>query len=232
MTAPAPALYNASVHLTLHFTVDDPSAEEASATVRELVSRRPGIREVDISGVVVRPMSTTELLRRDNLVTWQEMEAVRLGTEDQRERYGAGALPDEELCRIARSVLFTAFDGFLPRKKLTASAIGHPRRQDSQVWLCATPGAADHSAFPIPVTWSTMPSPVLTPSEWVTLTRMNRAVNDTNRHPWLVDAPISATIATRIHKGVCQRCQREAAQASALVTIAWAGRTLSREYVL
>jgi hypothetical protein len=224
--------YNASVHLTLHLTVDAPSIEEVSATVRDIVSMRPGVREIDISGVVVSPMSVTELLQRDNLVTWQEMEAIRLGTEDQRARYAVGALPDEELCRIARSVLFTAFDGFTLRRRLTAAAIGHPKLPGSQVWRCVTLDAADGPVFPVPVTWSTMPSPVLTPSEWQTLTRMNLAVNDTNHHPWLVDAPVSATIATRIHKGVCQRCQREAAQASALVTVAWAGRTLSREYVL
>jgi mono/diheme cytochrome c family protein len=71
---------------------------------------------------------------------------------------------------------------------------------------------------------------VLTATEWVVLARLNAVVEQTNKHPWLAGS--GATIATRIHKGVCQRCHREAAQVSALVTIDWAGRTLSREYLL
>jgi hypothetical protein len=177
-------------------------------------------------------MSTSELLHVDNLITWQETEAVRIGTSDQRERYIAGLLPDEELCRIARDALFVPFGDFALRKKMTVAAIGHPRRPDSQVWRCVAPDMTEGPSLPIPIVWSTMPSSVLSPPEWRTLTEMNRAVNEVNRHPWLVDAPAGATLSTRVHRGVCQRCQREAEQTAALVTIAWAGRTLSREYAL
>jgi hypothetical protein len=224
--------YQACLNVQVQMIVPGPSVDDAGDSVRDLFASRHEIRSADITGVTITSMTADAVLRHDNLVLWQELEALRLGTADQRERHIAGRLPDDELLAIARPVLFGAFDGFDVRKKMTASAIPHPHSPGSDAWECVVDAAVNRPYTPLPISWSVLPTPVLSVTEWATLTWVNRAVNDTNRHPWLVDAALGATVATRIHKGVCQRCKREAAQVTALVTVAWAGRMLSREYVL
>lgn len=129
---------------------------------------------------------------------------------------------------LARPVLFQAFDGFKRRRQMTVSAIPHPRGIDG-AWECAGP---PRRPVAIPIDWITLLDPVLTDTEEITLERLRAAASETLQHPWLAASKGAVAIATRIHRGMCKRCQRQAAETSALVTIAWAGRTLSREYYL
>lgn len=71
---------------------------------------------------------TPELLetkmRSDNLRTWLELEALKEGTENQRERYAAGFLPEDELTHLARAILFKGFGEFRRWAGRDRTAIG------------------------------------------------------------------------------------------------------------
>jgi len=218
--------YRARVTVTLNMLLTSPSMEDASREARGLVTGRPGFRNSTINALHVSPLSLAESLRHDNLALWQESEALSLGTDEQRLRWGTDALPDEELLALARPVLFSEFTGFRKYNRMPVSAIAHPRGEHG-VWTCVEGHGRN-----LPITWSTLPEPVLTALEWESLRRLDVAIASTNRHPWLASAPAGATVETRIHKGTCGACKRSAAETCALVTIAWAGRTLSREYRL
>jgi hypothetical protein len=187
------------------------------------VTARPGLRDATLESLQVTPLSVAESLQIDNLALWQECEALALGTEDQRLRWGVGVLPSEELAVIARAELFGAFSGFAKYNHMPVSAIAHPE-DERGVWTCARPQ---------PITWITLATPVLSAREWETMGRINAALDVTNRHPWLAPSPMpAATVATRIHKGTCRACERSAGETAALVTISWGGRMLSREFRL
>lgn len=225
--------YRARMIVTLDMLITSPSLEDAGAEAREIISAHPGFRAATLESIQVTPLSLSESLLIDNLALWQESEAVALGTVDQRLRWGTDALSIEEIADLARPELFRAFSAFRKYNRMPVSAIPHPR-DNHGVWTCAQIG--DHERDrnrPLPIAWSTLPTPVLSPSEWNTLRAIGVAIDATNRHPWLAPSPSpAATVATRIHKGTCKVCDREAGETAALVTISWAGRTLSREYRL
>ncbi len=224
--------YRARVTVTMSMLLTSPSIEDAGAEVRGIVASRAGAYDPTVESLHVAPLSILEATKLDNLALWQELEALSLGSADQKARWRADVLPREELAAIARGELFAAFNGFVKYNHLPVSAIAHPR-DASGTWTCVQPSNEHGRAIPIPITWVTLPTPVLTSAEWATLGRLNAAVELTNRHSWLVASPTpSATIATRIHRGTCRVCEREAAETAALVTVAWAGRVLSREYRL
>jgi len=225
--------YRARVTVTLDMLLTSPSIEEAGTEARGLVAARHGFQDAAIESLRVTPLSLSESMRIDNLALWQESEALALGTVDQRLRWGTDALPIEEIADLARPELFRSFVAFRKYNRMAVSAIPHPRDSNG-VWTCVQIG--DHERDrnrQLPIAWLTMPTPVLSQREWVTLRAINVALEATNRHPWLAPSPTpAATVATRIHKGTCKVCEREAAETAALVTISWAGRTLSREYRL
>lgn len=236
--------YHARVTLLLDLMIDSTTPQDACDRARALICERPGIRAEHVDAINVRPLALDERVHQENVRLWQEGEAVRLGTADQRARWDVGVLPDSELVALARGPLFAAFAAIPTRKRMGPMAIAHPRGADHMPTCMYvdsdlpefSPGKEMRIAEPntgqIPVNWSTTPSPELTVVEWHALAAVNAAVETTNKHPWLVVAPGGATLTTRLHKGECQRCKRQAAEAAALVTIVWAGRTLSREYAL
>jgi len=224
--------FTATVNLTVTLSVGSAATEAAADIVRSIVAGNAvDTRQVDISGVVVRPLSEAELTKRRNLRLWQEGEAIKRGTADEKARFSRGELAEKELCAIASAALFLPLDDLRPMQPTHSGLIGHPRDTESRVWQCIV---EDHWGFglPLPIVWSVLPNPVLSTSEWHTLTRVNRAVNEIDRHPWLVDSTEGARVVTRLHRGVCQRCLRESAQATVQVSVTWAGRVLHREYVL
>lgn len=115
------------------------------------------------------------------------------------------------------------------------ATIPHPR-DDRGLWACLAPVTdwanviRDTNDL---VDWSTTAQPDLTQDEWQILLRIHRAMGEIQRHPWMRHSGSEVVgVQVREHKGICERCQGIACERSALVSIEWAGRVLSREYVL
>lgn len=172
----------------------------------------------------------------DNLRLWQESEAAATLGEAGKSRWVLGGMPDAELCGIARAVLFAPFAAHAAlrrrHRQMTASAIPHPTDEHGR-WTCAAAGFAGSAPLQIPIRWATDRSPVLTDAETATMAVVMGILQEVNRHPWTAPlAPLGASAETRVHRGACMSCQRHAAETSVLISIPWAGRTLSREYYL
>lgn len=217
--------------ITVGFLVDLDAIdlEDAEGRARQMASARPGAGTTEIKSVTVRRLSLEEQASRDNLHLWQEMEALRMGTQSQRQRWQCGNLPAAEVAALAREELFRPFWAFRRRAKLSAYAIPHPVDAHGNV-TCA---AGAPSSTP-PVTWETLPDPLaLTAPQWSAVTRLLRAVEEVRRHPWLTSClPTAVQSSIREHRGTCQACGRSVSDVAALVSVDWAGRTLSREYLV
>jgi len=175
----------------------------------------------------------TERLQTANLIAWQETEAIRTaGDPHQRQAWVMGTLPESELLDLARAHLFRAFSHLQRYRRLTFRAVPHPKEDGlTRCALNAPAGTVDAM-----VTWTTTPRPELVGTQWLSLNRIRDAMRDAERHPWHeMDGLAGGSrvfVEVRQHRGVCSQCQGETSQNSALVTIHWAGRVLSREYAL
>ena len=212
--------FHANVSINLHLLVESPSRDDAELTARRMACR-PGIRQDNITGVTVTAMTLAEQMRADNLVTWQESEALRRGDVSQRQRWLSGCLPELELLALARDELFRPFT-FLPRRRQKHfSSIPHPGS--------ACHWGQDNETF---IDWQTTDVSDISAQAWQQLTAVHTAALEMGRHAWLQASPSAVSVNVREHKGTCRRCTRSTADQSALVTVAWGGRTLSREYAL
>ncbi len=222
--------YHADVTVRFRLLVEGHSIESAESAARQAACLRPGIRG-NISGIFVAPLTVMEQLNIDNLRTWQEMEAVRTrGNDAQRERWGACCLPEDELLELARQVLFEPLALFMKRQRLLFASIPHPRAANG-IWTCVSGAVA--SRLDSLVDWSTATNPELSAGEWKTLQQVLDAAWTIGRHPWMrLSPPEAVSVQPREHRGVCKRCDGAVVEHTALVSIQWAGRTLSREYVL
>lgn len=220
-------LYKTTTHIAIDNTHDATSHEEAAALARrDATSIRCGgalrVLRVD-TGV----LSAGELETTDRLASWQRGEAAALGTDEQRERWRAGMLPDDDLFGIARDELFRPFAAFQRRKRMIPSDIAHPRTEMG--WACAPSG--DHQA--VRIDWSSAILHGVDASEWPTVRAIESARDLACAHRWLLLAPApKVTVSLRTHVGTCQHCHKSAHQNSALVEIPFGGRKLSREYTL
>lgn len=152
-----------------------------------------------------------------------EIEALKEGTENQRERYAAGVLPEDELTHLARAILFKGFGDLALRRWASRDrdALG---RQLKHRPLC------DQQPTHDPI-METCEVDELSADEWRLLTRIREMAKAAALHPWLApDGKVEVT--TSAHWATCQHCKAEAVRASAKVTIHWAGRQLVREYAL
>ena len=212
--------------MILRATVDGESSEDACERAHRMACARPGILAADILGVAAVPLTVEQTAAEVNLRVWQETEALRQGTQSQRQRWGVGCLPDEELLFLSRNTLFQPFSLIPRRAKMGPSAIAHPTGDDGR-WTCQRPGG-------VPITWSTTPSPMpLSGPEWRVVGRIHAAMDEARKHPWLRGSPANAVrVALRAHRGACDICGGDVHENAALVEIDWAGRTLSREYSL
>ncbi len=224
-----PTLYRTEIVVVFSVTTPASSPQEAE----ELARRRAldhRVAKDEILEATAVAMDIDEQVTQANVRLWQEHEALKHATSNQRQRYAAGLLPDEELAEIARAQLFMPFAMFTRRVKLKHTAIPHPRYQSSGRVSC---GDGDP-----PVSWSTEPigrESALTQDQWQTVLRLESAMREVRAHQWLQpssDASSAVRVGLREHRGVCHVCKNTIVQASALVEIDWAGRTLSREYVL
>jgi len=226
--------YRADVTVQLKLVVESVSAASARETARRQALRLGG-HSATVSDVQVTPFSAVEQMHVDNLSWWQEAEAVKTkGLEDQRARWNAGRLPEYELLELARPELFSSFRMLIRRQKMVFATIDHPK--DAQGILTCLKGPVDWERLTQRasdlVTWSTSPHPALSVTEQRTLHYIETTASELATHAWLARSTDAITVQSREHRGVCKMCQRTATERSALVQVRWAGRTLSREYLL
>lgn len=139
-----------------------------------------------------------------------------VGTPSQRDRHAAGVLPEAELLTLARDILFSPLDRFPRFRRLGSKDVIHGED-------CVSKGDSDRETF-----GTSTDEIELSAEEFA---RLQEIKEITERRT--VGAVPKATIVTiRRHYGVCdnERCPDVAARHGILVTIAWAGRDLSREY--
>lgn len=153
----------------------------------------------------------------------QELEAIALGTDNQRERYAAGLLPEDELLAIARHELFKPFDGF--KRWRTDSNRGTA--------TSLRPDDVKHSrdCQQRSVGFETTQAGELGHDEWVSYRQISAARDQAALHSWH-QTLTAVRIEPMTHWATCATCKGEAAKSTARISIEWAGRVLVREYAL
>ncbi len=156
-----------------------------------------------------------------------ELQLLKLhGTENQRERWVEGLLPEDELLALARNVLFEPFAEFRRWQKLQLQDVKHERN--------CTGGT---------IAFTTRKPDDLTADEWALYKKISGVAIDhvTRMHELRKAAgglPYQLTGITKVggslveHVGTCSHCKAECFGRAASIRIEWAGRPLSREYSL
>lgn len=224
--------YHADITIRFRIPVESTDLDSATEIAKRAALRRPGIRPQDLQSVHLSRLSDLELEELGNRHAWQEHEAVtRAGTADQCTRWVECALPEEELLTIARAELFRPFL-LAKRRPMVFADIPHPTDHRG-VWTCLQPDPKTPRDVSALVTWETLPSPSLTAAEYRTLCHIHEIAARVQEHPWMKGTSGEAvSFEAREHRGTCKKCGGMAYERSALVTVLWAGRKLSREYVL
>jgi len=227
--------YHADVTYRIRLMVESTDTDSAHEAARRAALRRPGVQPEHLASVIVTPLSELEQEEIGNHRAWQEHQALRdRGTFDQRTRWCSCILPEDELLGIVRDELFRPFGLLTKRRQMVFADLPHPVDVRG-IWECLRGTAAGRTSKSLAdlVTWETAPSPRLTAPEYRTLLRIQEATAEIQRHPWMQGTSGEAvSTEVREHRGICKKCGGMAFERSALVTIQWAGRNLSREYVL
>ena len=157
-------------------------------------------------------------LRLANLREYLVSEAVRAATPDELASIEAG-VREVEVAHVARRILFRPFDEFARRTKRNQvdHEPGCSAGKDSLSWLSSVTPAG---------------SPQLGARECATLWRIANASMQCSQHEWMVWSGAVPKLEVRTHEGRCTVCHGGFLEHGLLVTIPWAGRTLSREYLL
>ena len=159
-------------------------------------------------------------------VRGDELQLLKLhGSENQRERWTAGLLPEDELLALARSVLFAPFASFPRWQKLLHQDVRH-----------------DKSCSGGAITFDTRKPADLTHDEWALYKKISGvAIEHAYQLHQIRKAaggePYQLTGVTCVpsiveHVGRCSICPAECFGRAANIRIEWAGRPLSREYSL
>lgn len=211
--------FRVQVFLTLSFDVEGTREDDTMDRGAALACARPGIKREHITAV-----TASQILAGDAAAarSHQELEALKLGTYSQRQRMACGLLPESELLEIVRRELFRPFGMFPRRRKLTATSIPHPRLNTGG-WRCSSSPR---------IIWLTTRDPSLDHDQWERLLKLEAGMDEIRNHPWLRKNADGCTLSVVEHRGICSECGQTAAQHSALVSLVWAERQLSREYLL
>lgn len=234
--------YQTTLTLRIVLRVQSTSVDAATAQAKAIACQRQGIRAEHIENAWATPLQGEELRTADNLRAWQESQAVtQHGSDSQRTRWLSGTLPEAELLELARGQLFRPLALFQKRTPMNFAAVDHPRTAGN-LWKCLN---VPRASGPVRdgndlMTWETVHSPELTEREHGVLRSLNDHAREVAAHPWLRQSPVNPTpalpevvgVSPREHRGTCSVCQRTVYERSALVSVYWAGRVLSREYVL
>lgn len=161
----------------------------------------------------------------DSKIAELEREALaKRGTDNQRARYAAGFLPEDELLAIARAELFAPFNAFKPwhNRFLKPHAVKHRER------TCRGT-----------IAFETADADELTHDQWEVLAQIKAAAEIAADHHWIVRSCVhggadvhKVRVDPLAHWATCEVCGAEEVRASVKVTIQWAGRLLTREYAL
>lgn len=156
-----------------------------------------------------------------------ELEAVATGTPEQVRRYHAGLLPEDELLALARAELFAPFS------LLRRWSNGRDLRPGNVRHVKGCGAAAAGGPFlDRAVTFETSAATEITAADHVQLEAIRDLAHGASRHPWCQADKVAFQVEPRAHWGTCSSCGRETVKHTAIVSIVWAGRTLSREYSL
>lgn len=216
--------FKATVAMAMDVVVHGESSNEAASHALAIVLANPFLRKSEVSSIQVIPVVAEiagPLLHDANVSYWQESLAIELGTTRQRALWERAQLPEGELSEIARSVLFAPFKGCRRRVRMGSSAVHRSSK----------PSDAECSGI---IHWSSKPCQLAELAAWevVPLHRVLKLAEEASNHPWLRATPHNFEVEVRQHVGTCEVCNRTAADTSALVSVRWASRTLSREYAL
>jgi hypothetical protein len=162
-------------------------------------------------------------LTTDNLTTWLEIEALKLGTDSQRERWAHGLLPEDEITHCARGELYRAFK-YERREKIRAPKAYQAIHRGLPT--CLSGGTSDD------VTFATENVRELDKEQWARFSEISALADVLRTHPWIDKGGGRVECVMQSHVATCSCCKRESVQSSVSVVIDWAGRTLVREYVL
>lgn len=161
-------------------------------------------------------------MRTDNIRTWLTLQALEHATEDQRQRFVQGCLPEDEILHIARAVLFKGFGAFGAFERWAKS---HALDQMTGELRHAVHCKRNVNAH------SSGPAEDLSAVEAKNLAALNAVADAARMHPWLVHTGGTVTVAAFTHWLLCT-CEAESSRSSAKVTITWGERELVREYAL
>jgi hypothetical protein len=150
---------------------------------------------------------------------WLEAEALALGTDEQRERWNAGALPDPEIATLARNQLFQPLDGMVRWRKIGPEEIRHL----THLGL----GCSSSS-----VEFDSKPTNEIDAQQWVIRNRIMRACAIIDTHEWMKRARAHCEIEVIDHIANCVLCDVTVSRLSVIVRVPWVGRMLMREYAL
>lgn len=161
---------------------------------------------------------------------WLEHEALVLGTENQRERWRAGVLPEDELLQIARAELFKGFGQF------TRWHSNHGRREmllgKRPAKHSATCTTRDYVTSAWHYLFEVADVAELDGPQWETLKQIQDAAEAVCVHPWMVRQGRRAEVESCTHWATCKECKAEVSRSVAKVSIPWAGHILVREFSL
>lgn len=158
-------------------------------------------------------------MRADNIRTWLTLQALDHATEDQRQRFTQGCLPDEEILTIARAVLFKGFGAFPRWAK--SHALDQMTAELRHAHHCKRDVNGHESG----------PAEDLSAVETKNLAALKAVADAAFMHPWLVHTGGTVTVTPLTHWLLCT-CEAESSRSSAKVTITWGERELVREYAL
>lgn len=203
-------LYRVEVMAKLTYDVAAPSLEDAEIKARRCA--RGVVNHDEIDSVVGHAVDVVSSMRTANLNGWLESEVLAMMGPAQKMKFARGEDIEAEILHVARAEIFKAFD--MPRwKSIRWEEVKHSENCMASKAVLIGP--------------STTSSFFEFNSERVE--EMTKAISN---HPWLLRAGVEPEVSIRSHHAECMVCKAGVTRGSALVTIPWAGRTLSREFAL
>lgn len=192
--------------------VMSPSMIEKAAAAEAILAKREAVAEQERIAAAEREAAKV-----------REAECRLLqahGTPNQMERWEAELLDDAELCAIARDVAFVAFQSFARQRRIEDGEVPHP-----QGMACDT--------YDAELARESRPPTALTADQWE-IHKAIFAAADESVHTWGALGEIFAKPEVTLLEHVvrCSRCGKEASRPAARIAVAWAGRTLVRQYAL
>lgn len=170
----------------------------------------------------------SDILRAENMRAWLESCALEHGTPNQRERWLANILPEDELLALARAELFKPLEDVKRWRKIEVSHVRH-RGEKCHADLLGdmTPAIKFETVDP-----AKQPASGISHDEWRTFKKIRDGVEVMQMHEWLRRSGGQVEIRCQMHRAECTACRQVTVRNSAVVRVTWAGRVLVREYAL